>query len=132
MTIETLVLAGLVATFLVTTVRQARPELGLLLSLAAGALIFLALLVPIMRVVDILRDLALRAHVDVYYLGVILRIVGVAYLTQFAAEVARDAGEGALAAKIEFGGKVAVLVIALPVVLSLVELVVRLMAQSGA
>lgn len=130
MSVFAFVAAGLVATFLVTTVRQARPELGLLLSVAAGGLILLSLLVPLVRVVDVLRDLALRAHVDLYYVGVVLRIVGVAYLAQFAAEVARDAGEGALAGKIEFAGKVGVLLIAVPVILAVVEVVVRLLGQA--
>ncbi len=76
---------------------------------------------------QLLRDLANQGGVAPDYLGTVLRIVGVAYLTEFGAQVARDAGEGAVASKVELGGKVLVLTMALPILLGILQLVVHLL-----
>ncbi|MBX6377779.1 MAG: stage III sporulation protein AD [Clostridia bacterium] len=110
-----------------TVLRPQRPELGMLLSLAAGVTLFLALLEPIGQVVEMLRSLAARANVGLYLLGTVLKVLGVAYVAEFAAQVARDAQEGALAAKIELAGKCFILLLAVPVVTAIVDLVVRLL-----
>ncbi|MBX6350352.1 MAG: stage III sporulation protein AD [Clostridia bacterium] len=130
MSVLSVILAALVATFIAVTLRGGRPELGALFALAAGCALLLALVAPLVRAVDLLRDVALRAHVDVYYVGVVLRIVGLAYLAQFASQVARDAGEGALAAKVELAGRVGILLVAAPVILDIVEVVLRLLAEA--
>lgn len=122
-------LAGfaLVAVVALVVLRTARPELATILALAVTAAIFAAILPEIVRIVQLLRDLANQGGVAPDYLGTVLRIVGVAYLTEFGAQVARDAGEGAVASKVELGGKVLVLTMALPILLGILQLVVHLL-----
>lgn len=112
---------GLVTAVLAVLIRKHRPELALLLSTAAGALLFILVLGKVGAVIDVLRDLAVRANINLLYLGVVLKIVGIAYIGDFGAQLCRDAGEGALAAKIEFAAKVLILVLAVPIILAVVE-----------
>ena len=56
---------------------------------------------------------------------VIIKSVGVAYVTQFAAEILRDSGENAIASKVESGGKICILAFAMPVMTSFLELCTR-------
>lgn len=123
-------LAGfaLVAVVALVVLRTARPEIATLLALAVTAVIFAAILPDILQIIHLLRNLAAQGGVNSDYLGAVLRIVGVAYLTEFGAQVARDAGEGAVASKVELGGKVLVLTMALPILLGILQLVVRLLA----
>lgn len=116
-------LAGAV---LAVVLRQQRPELSLLLSLTVALFIFLSVVGRIGAVVQVMRDLVERAGVSMFYLGTILKIVGIAYIADFGAQISRDAGEGAVAAKIEFAAKIMILVLAVPVVVAVLEAVLKL------
>lgn len=117
---------GLITTVLAVVLRGPKPELATLLSLAAGALLLLAVLPPLGEVVMTLAGLSREVHLNFQYLGTILKIIGISYLVGFGAQIARDAGERALAEKMELAGKVAVMVMAIPVMLAVLESVARL------
>ncbi len=127
MTVLTLVGFALLAVAALIVLRPVRPEIAALLSLAAAALIFTALLPKIGEIVALLQTLAAKGGVDNAYLAAVLRIVGVAYVAEFGAQIARDAGEGAIAAKVELGGKVLILALAVPILLGILQLVVQLL-----
>ena len=118
---------ALVAAVLVVVLRPLRPELALLLSVAAGVVLFLLVVDKVAAVVGVMRELAGRAGVNALYLGLILKIVGIAYIAEFGAQVCRDAGEGALAAKVELAGKVLVLVLAVPVLVAVLDTLLALL-----
>ena len=112
---------GLVAGILAILLRQDRPAVATLLSLTAGALILFLVLDRIAGITDVLQDLALRANVDGLYLGIVLKVIGVAFLTEFGAQVLRDADESAIAAKVELGGKIIILVLAIPIIAAILQ-----------
>lgn len=119
---------GLIATALVVVLRQEKPELALLLSIGAGVLLFLMVLTKIGAVINVLRDLSVRANVNLLYLGVILKIVGIAYIADFGAQLCRDAGESALASKIEFAAKILILVLAIPIVMAVLDALLNILS----
>ena len=90
---------GFIVTMLILIVRQQRPELAVQLSLALAIMIFLIALAKIDIVLTLFRDLAEKANINQMYLNTILKIIGIAYITDFGAQVCRDAGECAVAAK---------------------------------
>lgn len=117
---------GLIATVLAVVIRGQRPEMAMALSVAAGVVIFLMMLGRIGSVVEIIRDLSDRAGVSVIYLGTILKIVGIAYIAEFGSQICRDAGEGALAAKVEFAAKVLIMVLAVPILVAVLQALLKL------
>lgn len=121
MEIAQIVGLGLIAAALAVVLRQQKPELALLLSIGAGVLLFFMILGKIGAVVNVLRDLSVRANVNFLYLGIILKIVGVAYIADFGAQLCRDAGEGALASKIELAAKILILVLAIPIIIAVLD-----------
>src|SRR5579875_1140638 len=88
---------GVAAAALLVLLRRERPEMALVLSLAAGALLLLFVLPLLGQVTTLLEAMTTKAHVRLLFFDSVLKIVGVAYLAEFGAQVARDAGEGALA-----------------------------------
>lgn len=118
---------GIVVTILVLLLREQRPELALLLSLSAGILIFFLLLDRIAAVFNLLEQLAFRADIDLFYLNTVLRIVALAYISQFGSQICRDAGEGAVAGKIELAGKIMIMLLAIPLLLVILDSVLRLL-----
>lgn len=120
---------ALIALAAVVVVRQIRPDMGMVASVAAG-LVFVAIAVSRLSyfasAIDALADSAgvSRIHIDI-----VLRVVGVAYLASFAADVCRDAGEGALASRVELAGNAIILGMASPLIFALLETVMRVLPR---
>ncbi len=117
---------GLVVTVLIVIIKQQRPELAIQLSVVTGVIIFSMMLGKINSVVTLMKDLAQRSNVSVLYMGTIMKIIGVAYIAEFGAQICRDAGEGAVASKIEFAAKVIVIVLAIPVIVAVFDSLLKL------
>ena len=117
---------GLMIAVLLVTLRPLQPELAVLLSIAAGALMLALVIGRLRTVVQTLTEMAARADLHPRFLQTALKAVGLAYLAGFTAQVCRDAGEGALAGKVELVGKVAILLLALPVMSAVLETMLRL------
>ena len=128
MEILQIVSIGIIATLLAMILRQQKPELGIFISIAAGLLIFFLILGKLSGVVDILYKMVQKSQVDTIYISILLKIIGIAYLTEFGANICRDAGESAIASKIELGGKVIIMVMALPILVGLMEVILKIIS----
>ncbi|MHB8916922.1 MAG: stage III sporulation protein AD [Desulfocucumaceae bacterium] len=116
---------GLLAAVLAVVLKNNKPEMAVFLSIAVGIIIFVAMLGKIGSVLEVLNDLSSRANLSMVYLGTILKIVGIAYIADFGAQICRDAGEGAVASKIEFAAKILVLVLAVPIVVAVLNSLIK-------
>ena len=112
---------GVIAAVIIIFVRQNRPDIAQLLSLAVGVIIVIYLLGYLKMIIDVLTDLALEAEINTVFLRTLLRVIGIAYIAEFGAQVCRDAGEGSIAAKIEFAGKLIILVMAIPMLMAVLQ-----------
>lgn len=112
---------GLVAALLVVILKEYRPDLAMQLSLVAGVIIILLVLDRVMVTVHTISEIAVGAGINLVYLQTLLRIIGIAYLAEFGAQVCRDAGEGSIASRIEFAAKIMIMVMAVPVMLAVLE-----------
>jgi len=128
MEILQIVSIGIIATLLAMILKQQKPELGIFVSIAAGLLILFLILGKLSGVVDILYKMVQKSQVDTIYISILLKIIGIAYLTEFGANICRDAGESAIASKIELGGKVIIMVMALPILVGLMEVILKIIS----
>lgn len=119
----TLVGVGLVAMIMAVTLRQYRPEFALLVSLASGVVILIGVVRGILPVVEQVQTIFQSTQMPAAYLQVLFKALGICFLTQIACDACRDAGEGAIGAKVELAGKVAVLVISLPLFVQVLTIV---------
>ena len=117
---------GFVVMLLILVVKQQRPEFAVQLSITLAVVIFLLVLSKINLVLDLFNDLAAKADISQMYLNTILKIIGIAYITDFGAQVCRDAGESAVAGKIEFAGKIMVMIMAVPIIALVLDTIVKL------
>jgi len=122
-----IVALGLMATVLIVVVKSQRPELAVLLSVAAGVIIFLLMVGKISSIIEVIKELSERAGISMIYLGTILKIVGIAYIAEFGSQICRDAGEGAVASKIEFAAKILIMVLAVPIVVAVLQALLKLL-----
>jgi stage III sporulation protein AD len=116
---------AIIAAIFIILIRQSRPEIAQLLSITIGIIIIVYLLGYLKMVIDLITDMALEAKVSPLFLRTLFRVIGVAYLAEFGAQVCRDAGEGSIAGKIEFAGKIIILIMAIPILVSIMEGIVK-------
>ena len=117
---------GIVVTILVVIIKQQRPELAIQLSIVAGVIIFGMMLGKIVAVINVMKQIAQKSNVSMLYMGTVLKIVGVAYIAEYGAQICKDAGEGAVASKIEFAAKVIVIVLAIPIIVRVFDNLMKL------
>jgi stage III sporulation protein AD len=121
-----IVAISIIAVILAVVLRQYRPELALQISVVTGLLIFFVVIFKMASVLDALRTFTGRMNIDTVYISTIFRIVGIAYIAEFGAQVCKDAGENSIASKIELAGKVIILVLAVPILIALMELIIEI------
>ena len=105
---------GIIAAIICIMLRQIRPEFALLVSLITGIFILFALFADITEAINRVFQLIRQADVSSGYAAVLLKALGLCFITQIACDTCKDAGESAISAKIEMAGRVAVLIISLP------------------
>lgn len=122
---------GLVATIIVVLLKDVSPHFSFIITIFTGVMIFLFLIGKISSVINVLERLANEANVNMVYLETILKIIGIAYIAEFASQITKDAGQGAIASKIELAGKVLILVMAIPIIGAIIETIIQLLPTKG-
>ena len=114
---------GIVGMVLAVLIKNYRPEIAIQISIAAAAIIFLITAPYLKSVLIMFEEIADQVGINTLHMGIVLKVIGAAYITQFAAELCKDAGESAIASKIEFAGKVVIMMMSMPIVYSVLNLV---------
>ena len=118
---------GLSAMVLAVLLRGQRPETAIQISLLASAVIFFITVPYIRSLTTLFADISNRIGVDIKYITLVMKVIGIAYVTQFGAELCRDAGEGSIASGIELAGTVVIMTMSMPVMYRLLEVVEQIM-----
>src|SRR5690554_5319969 len=127
MDIVQLVGLGFIVTILILVIKEQKPLFAFLLTVCTGIMIFLFLLEQIRLVIATLEQLAEHSQVNTIFLKTILKIIGVAYIAEFGAQIVRDAGQESIASKIELAGKLLIMVMAVPIITVIIETVLKLL-----
>jgi stage III sporulation protein AD len=118
---------GFIVTILAVIIKEQKPVFAFLLATITGIFIFLFLIGKISEIIRVLEDLATKSNINMIFLKTILKIIGIAYIAEFAVQIIRDAGQEAIASKIELAGKILIMVMAIPIITVIVETVIRLL-----
>jgi len=127
MEIIKIVAFAFMALFIVLIFKGRRDDLAIQVSIAAGILIFLFMVNKLTIIMGFLQTLANKANIDVVYLNTVFKILGIAYLASFCSEICRDAGESSIAAKVDFAGKILILVLAVPILMAVMQSILKIM-----
>ena len=114
MNIYQIIAVAVLGTVLAMTIRPFRPEMALVVGICTGVIVLFDALAELSGVMDALKGLADRYGIESGYIGVLLKIIGIAYAAQFGAQVCADAGENAIAGKVELCGRILILAAAMP------------------
>ncbi len=123
MEIAKIVGIGLAGGVISILIRRSKPELSMMVPIAVSIIVLLGVMPYLGGIVGELSDLSAAAGINGAYMTVIIKIIGVSYLASFSAELCKDAGENAIATKIELGGKLMILAMSVPIIKRLLDLV---------
>ena len=127
MEIVTVAAIGVVATIFVILLRKEHPAIATVLGSAAGVFILLQVAGIVAQVAEVIRGISAQYALEENYWAVVLKAVGIAYIAEFGADVCKDAGEAAIAAHIQLAGKLLIVLMALPILVSLLKLAVSIL-----
>lgn len=118
---------GFIALISIIVLKQYKPEFAVYISILAGILILTLSLSKITGIIYLLTDISNRANLNTQFLKIILKITGIAILTEFAVSICNDCNENAIANKINIGSQVLIITISLPIMTSLLETLVKIL-----
>lgn len=113
---------GLTGGLLALTLRETRREMALLITLVTSVIIAIQVVMSVGYLLGDINNIIAECGVDIKYFTICIKAVGLSYVSQFAAEILRDSGENAIASKVESAGKISILLLTMPVILSFLRL----------
>lgn len=121
MEIVRIVVLCVAAAMIAVALRAQRPEMAAVVAMAAGLVALMMSVGALSSVASAFSELSRRAGLEDSSAQLMLRACGVSLLCEFASGLCQDAGEGALAQRIEFGARAALLAMSVPLLTTLVE-----------
>ena len=118
---------GLIALVVAIILKQYRPEYVIYISIIAGILILFLAMDKLTGIINLLKSISNKTYINKEFLGILLKITGIAIITEFAVSICADAGERAIATKIEIGSKVIIIAMSVPIISSLLELIIQIL-----
>ncbi|MEA4988844.1 MAG: SpoIIIAC/SpoIIIAD family protein [Anaerovorax sp.] len=118
---------GLCGMILSSIVKAYKPELAIYIVIATVLLLFGFLLYHLRTIFDFLNTIYNQITYGKAFFSVMIKVLVVAYVADFTAQLCKDAGESAIAGKVELAGKLFIFYLAVPVMMSILELLENLL-----
>ncbi|MCX7715224.1 MAG: stage III sporulation protein AD [Clostridia bacterium] len=128
MNIFQLVGVACIGTVFAILIKNYRPELAIGVSIASGLILLFMSVRGMEQVFSDFQDIIDKSGVDIKYFATVVKVIAIAYITEFAAEICRDGGQNSIALKLELAGKVFVMAFTMPIIKGFLELVVRILS----
>lgn len=122
---------ALVSAAAALALKKYAPEISALIAVAAGLIILVFVLTKLLPSINTIADLLENTAVPAEYLTVLLKAVGISLGVRFTSDTCKDMGQNSIAAKVEFSGRVAILLAALPLFEDVAEIIVGLIGGSA-
>ena len=117
---------AMVSTILCLVIKKDRPEMANFIAITAGVIILLSVVMKLSFVVDGVQSLADKVNIPAMYVSLIIKLIGICYIIAFAVSLCNDCGEKNIASKLEFGGKIIIMTMSFPILLSIVDTIINL------
>ena len=117
---------GLISLIIIIIIKQYKPEFTIYISIIAGVLILYLIMDKLEGVINLLKTISSKSGINNKFLELLIKITGIAFLAEFAINLCKDSGEGAIASKIEMGSKVIIVSMSIPIISSLLEVILKL------
>ena len=121
-------LLGLIAAMVAIQFKGRRPEYGLYISVSACLIIFALGVTKIKSIMAILEKIEGYISISPAYIAILLKMIGITYIAEFATSLCKDAGHDALSNQISNVGKLTILSMSMPIIVSLLDTISEFLA----
>ena len=118
---------GLVSLIIIILLKQYKPEFAMYISLLSGILIITLIIDKLTGIVSLIQSISDKANINSQFLSLLIKITGIAFLSEFAVSLCKDSGESAIASKIEIGSKIIIISMSIPIISSLLEIILEIL-----
>lgn len=119
---------GLVTVVFSVLLKEYHAPSAIFLPLVFGVIVFGQIFEQLAVILDTFRQVSARAGINTLYLAVVLKVIGISYIAEFTAQICRDSGNTAIAAKIELAAKIIILTMMLPILSAILQNILDLIA----
>lgn len=117
----------LISVVIIILLKQYKPEFAIYISMLTGILIILFVIDDLAGIINLLQSLANKVSINNTFLMLLIKITGIAFLSEFAVSICKDAGETAIASKMEIGAKIIIISMSIPIISSLLEIILKIL-----
>lgn len=117
----------LISLFMVLLFKDKRSDLVVLVLLVSGISIFIFAFSELKEIINFLKELSDKAGINIVYLELVIKILGIAYISSFCSEICKDAGASSLASKVELIGKIFILILSLPILRAVLDTIIQIL-----
>jgi stage III sporulation protein AD len=112
---------GAAGALLAVQFKSGKTEYGIYISVVLSLVIFFSIMGRLTIIIDAVKGIGRYIRMDQAYIGTLIKMIGITYVAEFASGICKDAGYQTIAAQIEIFGKLAVMVLSLPILLTLLN-----------
>ena len=121
MTVMSIGILGLTAVILAVQLKGVKGEYGIYLAAAAGLVIFFYGISKLETIIQAVEQVQAYLKINHVYINTLMKMIGITYIAEFASGICKDAGYGSLGGQIEMFGKLSMLAVSMPILLTLME-----------
>lgn len=118
---------ALVALIIIIMLKQYRPEYAIFISILTGVLILFLVMDRLSGIINLIESIQSKFSINTQFIALLIKITGIAFLSEFAVSICKDSGEAAIASKIELGSKIIIISMSIPIISSLLEIILRIL-----
>ena len=117
---------ALIALIIIIMLKQYRPEYAIFISILTGILILFLVMDRLTGIINLIESIQDKFSINTQFIALLIKITGIAFLSEFAISVCKDSGEAAIASKIEIGSKIIIISMSVPIISILLEIILML------
>lgn len=129
MNIFSICVLAVVAVIIILTLRSRNSEIALMLGISCSIIILLSMLSQVSLIISTLNSIVAASNININYIVILLKVIGICLITEFAVNTCKDAGSQSLAGNVSLAGKIMVTITALPLYSDILNTVLSLMSQ---
>lgn len=128
MNIFSICVLAVVTVIIILTLRSRNSEIALMLGISCSIIILLSMLSQVSLIINTLNSIIAASNININYIVILLKVIGICLITEFAVNTCKDAGSQSLAGNVSLAGKIMVTITALPLYSDILNTVLSLMS----
>ena len=118
---------ALIALVIIIMLKQYKPEYAIFISILTGILILFLVMDRLTGIINLIESIQDKFSINTQFIALLIKITGIAFLSEFAVSVCKDSGEAAIASKMEIGAKLIIISMSIPIISSLLEIILKIL-----